>query len=401
MKKKIVVAIIVIALGLGLFGGGFVIGKKSAVCETCAPSDVNLSLFWEAWNLLKEKYAKQEDLNTQNMIYGAISGMVNSLKDPHTIFMDPSDSKKFLEDVGGSFEGVGMEVGIKNGQLQVIAPLEGTPAQKSGLRSGDKIIKIDETLSADVSLDEAISIIRGPKGSEVSLMIMRDGWNQTKEFKIKRDVIRVPSVEWKLLSSITGKEDDKGDIAYISLYQFSENVDSDFTKKALEILKSPAQKIILDLRDNPGGYLQRAQDIAGWFLEQGQIVTTEDFSGKKPQIIYKAQGNSQFKNYPMVVLVNKGSASAAEILAATLRDNRGVELIGEKSYGKGSVQELENMSNGSNLKITVGGWLTPKGAQINEIGLEPNVKVEITDQDYQNEKDPQLEKAIEIIKEMK
>ncbi len=400
MNKKIVVAGIIIILGLGFFGGFFV-GKKFIICETCPPSDVNFSLFWEAWNLLKEKYGKQEDLKAQDMIYGAISGMVDSLKDPHTVFMNPPDSKKFLEDVGGRFEGVGMEIGVRKGQLQIIAPLEGTPAKKAGLRSGDKIIKIDETMSADVSLDEAVSIIRGPKGSEVVLIIMRDGWDEAKEFKIKRDVIEVPSLRWKLLSSVTGKEDAKGDIVYISLYQFSEKIDSDFAREAFKILNSSAGKIILDLRNNPGGYLQRAQDIAGWFLKEGQVVTTEDFYGKTPQIIYKAKGNSEFENYPLVILINQGSASAAEILAASLRDNRGVKLVGEKSFGKGSVQELENMSDGSNLKITVGGWLTPKGAQINEIGLEPDVKVEMTESDYQEEKDPQLEKAIEIIKNIK
>jgi len=401
MKKKIVLAVIIVALGAGLFGGGFYIGKKSVVCDTCAPSDVNLSLFWEAWNMLKEKYAKQEDLKTQDMIYGAISGMVNSLKDPHTVFMNPTDSKKFLEDVTGSFEGIGIEIGVKKGQLQVIAPLKGTPAEKAGLRSGDKIIKINETMSADISLDEAVSIIRGPKDTEVTLTIMRDGWDEAKEFKIKRGVIQVPSLDWKLISSATGKEDKAGDVAYIPLYQFSENVDSDFAKIAFKILNSPAEKIILDLRNDPGGYLQRAQDIAGWFLEKGQIVTTEDFSGKEPQIVYRAQGNSEFENYPMVVLINQGSASAAEILSAALRDNRGVKLVGEKSYGKGSVQELENMSDGSTLKITVAGWLTPKGTQINEIGLEPDVKVEMADKDYQEGKDPQLEKAIEIIKTIK
>jgi len=401
MNKKIITAVIIFVLGTGLFAGGYSIGKKSVTCETCQPSEVNFSLFWEAWNLLKEKYAKQEDLKTQDMIYGAISGMVNSLKDPHTVFMNPTDSKKFLEDVGGSFEGIGIEIGVKKGQLQVIAPLKGTPAEKAGLRSGDKIIKINGTMSADISLDEAVSIIRGPKNTEVSLTVMRDGWDEAKEFKIERGIIQVPSLDWKLISSATGKEDKEGDIAYISLYQFSENVDSDFAKIAFKILNSPAEKIILDLRDDPGGYLQRAQDIAGWFLKKGQIVTTEDFNGKKPQIIYKAQGNSEFENYPLVVLINQGSASAAEILSAALRDNRGIKIIGEKSYGKGSVQELENMSNGSTLKITVAGWLTPKGSQINEIGLEPDVKVEMTDKDYQDGKDPQLEKAVEIIKGLK
>jgi len=189
-------------------------------------------------------------------------------------------------------------------------------------------------------------------------------------------------------------------IAYLEIYQFHERASFDFAKTAIEILNSPAQKIILDLRNNPGGYLEVAQDIAGWFLKRGATVTIEDFGEAKEQKIYQAQGNASLVEYPMVILINQGSASGSEILAGALRDNRDILLIGEKSFGKGSVQELERLSEGSSLKITVAKWLTPKGELITDKGLEPNIKVEMTEEDYEQERDPQLDRAIEVIKSL-
>jgi len=368
---------------------GFYFGKSQ--CQICPPSEIDLSLFWEAWNKLQEKFVSPEKLDIQKMIYGAISGMVKSLEDPYTVFLAPDEAKKFLEDVSGQFEGVGMEIGIRKGQLQVIAPLEGTPAQKAGLRSGDKIIKINDTPTADLTVDEAVNLIRGPKGTEVTLTIFREEWGKTEEIKIVRDVIEVPSLKWEL------KDDN---IAYIQLYQFSERAGFDFRMAAIEILNSPAEKIILDLRNNPGGYLEVARDISGWFLERGQIVAIEDFGKGAEQNIYKAGGNARFLGYPIVILINQGTASGSEIMAAALRDNRGIKLIGEKSFGKGSVQELEKLREGASLKITVAKWLTPSGEFITDKGLEPDIKVEMTDQDYEEGRDPQLDKAIEIIKNL-
>jgi len=368
---------------------GFYFGKSQ--CQICPPSEIDLSLFWEAWNKLQEKFVSPEKLDIQKMIYGAISGMVKSLEDPYTVFLVPDEAKKFLEDVSGQFEGVGMEIGIRKGQLQVIAPLEGTPAQKAGLRSGDEIIKINDTPTADLTVDEAVNLIRGPKGTEVTLTIFREEWGKTEEIKIVRDVIEVPSLKWEL------KDDN---IAYIQLYQFSERAGFDFRMAAIEILNSPAEKIILDLRNNPGGYLEVARDISGWFLERGQIVAIEDFGKGAEQNIYKAGGNARFLGYPIVILINQGTASGSEIMAAALRDNRGIKLIGEKSFGKGSVQELEKLREGASLKITVAKWLTPSGEFITDKGLEPDIKVEMTDQDYEEGRDPQLDKAIEIIKNL-
>ncbi|XOB40646.1 MAG: S41 family peptidase [Candidatus Nealsonbacteria bacterium] len=390
-QNKIKINLIFLAVViLGVFGLGFWTGDVQKVCEVCPPQDLDFSLFWEAYHKLQEKFVDKEKFDSQEMIYGAISGMVKSLEDPYTLFLSPEDTKRFIEDVKGVFEGVGMEIGIRKGQLQVIAPLEGTPAQKAGLLAGDKIIKVDDTLTADLSIEEVVDLIRGPKGTEVALTIYRKDWEKTKEVKITRGVIEVPSLKWEII-------DD--DIAYLKLYQFSGKAAFDFRKAGFEILDSSARKIILDLRNNPGGYLEVAQDIAGWFLEKGNIVVIEDFgNGNKKE--YKAEGNSGFLDYKIVILINEGSASGSEILAGALRDNRGILLIGKKSFGKGSVQELEKLRGGSSLKITVAKWYTPEGQLITDRGLEPDIEIEITEEDYEQERDPQLDKAIEIIKSL-
>jgi carboxyl-terminal processing protease len=388
--KRVLSAIFVLIIAGSIFGTGVYIGKTSVVCKFCQPENINFSLFWESLTKLQDKFVDPLKINDQEIIYGAISGMVKALEDPYTVFMSPDDTKSFFEDVNGRFEGVGMEVGIKKGQLQVISPLKGTPAMEAGMRAGDSILKIDDKLTSDLSIDEAVSLIRGPKGTEVTLTVFREGWNSTKEIKIKRAVIEIASLEWEM----------KGDIAYLQLFHFSEQANYDFSNAAIEIINSPAKKILLDLRNNPGGYLEVSQNIAGWFLEKGQIVTIEDFNGKKDSIEYKAQGNSKLISYPVVILINKGSASASEILAAALRDNRGIKLVGETSFGKGSVQELLTLSDGSTIKTTIANWLTPNGSHITGVGLEPDYKVEMTEDDYSNEKDPQLEKALEILNQM-
>jgi len=317
--------------------------------------------------------------------------MVKALNDPYTVFFPPEDSKIFQEDVKGSFEGVGMEIGIRDNQLQVISPLEGTPAERAGIRAGDIIVAVNGTSTASIALEKAVKWIRGPKGSEVTLTIMREGWKEAKEIKIVRDTISIPAVRWEL------KENN---IAYLKIYQFSGNAAFEFSKAAVEILNSPAEKIIIDLRNNPGGYLEVVQDIAGWFLKKDELVAIEDFGPNQEKTEYRSKGKGNFSNYPVVILINQGSASASEILAGALRDNLGIKLIGERSFGKGSVQTLEQLRDGSSVKITVAKWLTPKGESISEKGLEPDIKLEMTEQDYESGKDPQLDKAIEIIKGM-
>ena len=387
MEKKLAVVILIGSM-LVSFGLGIFFGKSTVICKICPPEHIDFSLFWEAWRAVEDKFVESEKLDTQEMIYGAISGMLETLDDPYTTFLDPEQSKIFSEDIAGEFEGVGMEIGIREGELQVIAPLEGTPAQKAGLRAGDKIMEIDGTPSLDITIEEAVSLIRGPKGTEVTLTIYREDWGENREIKITRAVIEIPSMKWEL---------KEGDIAYIKLYHFSQKADYEFKGLAIEILNSPAKKIVLDLRNNPGGFLKVAQNIASWFLEKDQIIAIED-KGLMGREEHRADGSSQFSDYPIVCLMNKGTASGSEILLGALRDNRGIILIGVTSFGKGSVQEFIELRGGSSIKITVAKWLTPKGESISEIGLKPDIEVEMTEEDFQEGRDPQLEKAIEIIK---
>ncbi|MBU2539999.1 S41 family peptidase [Patescibacteria group bacterium] len=389
-KKDLVIIIFVIAI-VPIFWFGVFVGKNEVICEVCQPTDINFSLFWTAYHQLKEKFVGPEKITDENVLYGAISGMAQSLEDPYTIFFNPEDAKKFEDELAGFFDGIGIEIGIKKEQLTVVSPLEGTPAQKAGLRPGDKITKINGKDALRMTTDEAVNLIRGEKGTQVTLTIYRTSWTDAKDFKIIRDTIKIPSLKWELV---------EGNIAKLRIYQFSQTLSNDFNQAALEILNSPAKKIILDLRNNPGGYLEISQNIAGWFLEKGKIVVIEDFGASKEQKIYKAEGNASFLQYPMVILINEGSASASEILAGALKDNRDIKLIGEKSFGKGSVQEGVNLKDNSFLKITVAKWLTPNGISISEKGLDPDIKVALTDDDYENEKDPQLDKAIEILKVM-
>ncbi len=390
-KNNLFLILLIVAL-LFSFKFGLWVGKNQVICRICPPEEIDFSLFWEAYNKIQSKFVNSEKLDVQKMIYGAISGMTETLNDPYTIFLNPEEAEEFEKELSGFFEGVGMEIGIKEGQLTVVAPLEGTPAKEAGLRAGDKILKIDDIGTSDISDKEAVVLIRGPKGTEVTLTIFRTGWEKTKDFKIIRGTIRIPSLEWELID---------GDIAYLHLYQFNQILVSDFRKAAIDILEGPSKKIILDLRNNPGGYLDVAQDIAGWFLKKGEVVVIEDFGEGKEKKVYKTKGNGEFSQYPLVILINQGSASGSEILAGALRDNRGIKIIGEKSFGKGLIQEALNLRGGSLLKITVAKWLTPKGNSISEIGIEPDIEVEITEEDYEQEEDPQLNKAIEIVKGLK
>jgi carboxyl-terminal processing protease len=391
--------ILTLLLLIAIIGISFFIGKEFGFseCRVCPPEDINFSLFWEGYQELKNNFIDEGEITEEKIIYGALSGVADSLDDPYTIFLDPDETKIFLEDTEGVFEGVGMEIGLRDNQLTVIAPLKETPAQKAGIRSGDKIIKINETFTNNMIVEEAVKLIRGEKGTEVSLMIMREGWKEAKEFKVERGVIEIPSMEWELMSS----SENKKDIAYLKIYHFSSQAKSDFRTASSEVLKSSAEKIILDLRNNPGGYLYVAKDIAGWFLNENKVVVIEDFNGKEEEKIYESEGPSTLMSYPVIILINGGTASGSEILAGALRDNKGVKLVGEKSFGKGCVQQIKKLSDGSTLKITVANWLTPNRTSISEKGLEPDIEIEMTEEDYLNNKDPQLEKAIEVIKEIR
>lgn len=395
MKKlliKILIAILIIVGGFVVFTSGFRYGyEQIPEPPQGLPPEVDVTLLWDVWQKIEDRYSGEIDY--KELIYGAAKGMVAGLGDPYTVFFAPEESKIFQEDISGSFQGVGMEIGIRKGELTVIAPLEGTPAQRAGLLPGDKIIKVEDKYTRDISVEEAVKLIRGERGTTVTLTIYRKDWDESKEFKIVRDVIKIPTVKLEIL------EDD---IAKIKIYQFSGNLSFEFAKIVDEIVNNKSiKKIILDLRNNPGGLLYEAQAIAGWFLEKGDLVTIESFGGDKEPKEHLATGNELLLHYPLVILINQGTASGAEILAAALRENRDeVKLIGEKSFGKGSVQEPVDLRGGSMLKVTIAHWLTPKGNLISEVGLTPDIELEMTEKDYEEGRDPQLDKAVEILKEM-
>lgn len=398
MKKYISIPILIILLAT-VFGSGFFIGQITRPSiekvegltnkELGQPALIDFSLFWDAWRIIEKKYVNRDDLDRQNMIYGAIAGLLKSLDDPYSVFMEPEESKKFIDDMGGSFEGIGAEVGIRKGVLTIIAPLEGMPAQKAGLKAGDKVLKIDDTLTADLTLDEAVSLIRGQKDTEVILLIMREEWEEVKEIKIIRDTIKIPIIKLEI------KEDN---IAYIQFYHFTENASREFSKVVQEALNSQVKGIVLDLRNNPGGYLETSVDIASWFLPSGEVVVIEDF-GNGQDNKYRSKGYGYLEDIPTVILINQGSASASEILAGALRDIKGIQIVGQKSFGKGSVQQLEKLKGGASIKITVAKWLTPTGLSICEEGITPDIEVELTEEDINEMRDPQLDKALEILRE--
>lgn len=402
-RKHFKVFIVIVLICVSFYSGVYYSNYKSSKSNSAGvlenllvqshdkdqPSDVDFSLFWEAWNLLNKKYVDKTKLDQTKMIYGAISGMVKSIGDPFSSFMDPEESKQFSADLQGTFEGIGVEIGMKNNLLTVIAPLEGTPADKAGLKAGDKIIKVGDKLTTDMSVDEAVSLIRGPKDTEVTLTILREKDNNPKELKIMRGTISVKSVkvEYK----------DNG-IAVIKISKFGDDTTREMTRISSEILSRKSRGIILDLRNNPGGYLEAAVDISSKFIPEGQLVVAEEGSdGKKNE--FRARGGDILSGIPLAILVNSGSASASEITAGALRDDLGAQLIGKKTFGKGSVQQLEKLTGGSNLRVTIARWLTPRGDYIMEKGIDPDIDIDLTEDDYNQDKDPQMDKAMQIVRE--
>ncbi len=349
--------------------------------------NIDFSIFWDAWDIVNDKY-KLEPLDHKEMVYGAISGMVNSLGDPYSVFFKPDESAVFNQDMKGSFGGIGAEIGFKNGVLTIVSPLKNSPSEKAGVLAGDKILKVDGKEIIGMGIDEAVMLIRGEKGTKVKLTTSREGSEKLKEIEVLRDVIVINTVEWKMLEN---------NIAYILISQFNEDTTIEFDKKTNEVLAAGSKGIVLDLRNNPGGYLETAVDIASRFINKGKVIVIQD-QGDNNKEEYKARGGKRIDNITIVVLINEGSASASEILAGALRDNNGVKLVGNKTFGKGLVQEMEKLKDGSAIKITIAKWLTPSGKDINHNGIEPDFKVEMTEEDYKNDKDPQLEKALEMLK---
>ncbi len=355
-------------------------------------NNIDFSLFWDVWDVLEKKYIDKKKIDNQKMIYGAIKGLVASLNDPYTFFLTPDENKKSKDDLSGKFEGIGAQLGLKNNRIIVISPLKNSPAEKAGLKAGDFINKVNDESTANLTLTEAANKIRGLKGTKVKLTIERNG--QQKEIEIIREEINVPSVELSF---------EKNNIAYIKVNQFGDKTHDEWDKEVDEILtrnkKEAIKGVIVDVRDNPGGYLEGAVYLASEFLSFGQTIVKQESTTYKNKTYYSRR-NGRLQDFPVVVLINQGSASASEIFAGALRDNKKAILVGQKSFGKGSVQEALDLDKGAGLHLTVAKWILPNGNWINEKGIEPNIKIENKLKEgntLTREDDKQLDKAIEIL----
>ncbi len=347
---------------------------------------VDFTTFAEVYSLLEEKFPGFKDVSEEEMGYGLIRGMISALDDPHTSFFDPEKSSIFKSDIKGEFEGVGVEIGVRNRRLQVISPIKGTPAERAGLRAQDIIVAIDGESTEDMALEEAVLKIRGTKGEVVVLDVMRG--EKVRKIEIIRDTIKIPSVEWEIL---------EGNVAHIQLFHFHDNIKRDFDRVARDILNSEAEGIILDLRNNPGGVFGVSVDVAGYFIERGEVVVIEtDLRDNGSDNYIRANKPPLLLDYDLVVLINEGSASASEIVAGALRDQRGAKIVGSRSFGKGSIQQVFDIKDGSSLKVTVKYFLTPSGYVIDGEGIVPDVKVS---RENEEEDDKQLKRALDLIKE--
>ncbi len=370
------------------------------------PKNINIDfkLFWDTWDLVSRTYLDKKSIDPNKLFYGAISGMVSALGDPYTVFLPPEQQKSSKEDLNGSFDGVGIQLGYnKDKRLVVIAPLEGTPAKKAGIVAGDIIVKIGDKDTTGISLPEAVNLIRGPKGTKVSLTILREGESDTRVFNLDRDTVVVKSVTLSYKDTKSGKK-----VAIIKLSRFGERTNDEWNSTVTQILADGPQAVVLDVRNNPGGFLEGAVFVASEFLDGGNVVLQENSEGVR--IPYKVSREGRLTKIPLLVLINKGSASASEIVAGALQDRERAKLVGDKSFGKGTIQDAQDLAGGAGIHITVAKWLTPNGRWVNaSLGLDPDVKIENNAEDMtiqpspspsegeKGTKDPQLEKALEML----
>ncbi|MBP9669288.1 MAG: S41 family peptidase [Candidatus Pacebacteria bacterium] len=404
-------AAVAVAAVLFAFGGGMFLGASqsgamafaaaySAVAPN-APEGVDMTPVWRAWQIIDERYVPGRIATTtatstptgatdpQERVWGMIQGLASSLRDPYTVFLPPTDAEIFEADISGAFEGVGMEIAVRSGILTVVSPLKDSPAEKAGLRAADIIAKIDDRDTAGMDVSEAVKIIRGTKGTQVTFLIYREGEKEALTIKVTRDVINIPTIKSETIDGVF----------IISLYNFSAVSSDVFRKELQSFVDSGNDKLILDLRGNPGGYLQASVDMASWFLPAGKVVVTEDYGKRADPIVHRSRGYNIFnENLKMVILVDKGSASASEILAGALRHYKIATLVGMPTFGKGSVQELVDITPETSLKITVARWLGPDDVQIPDIGIAPDIEVKPTDKDREEANDVQRKRAIEFLK---
>jgi len=400
--RYLILAVIVLA---ATFSAGYLIGFKGyqgslaefpkvTITRELPPDkkDLDFSLFWRVWDTINTSYFDKEKVIPANMVYGAIEGMVSALGDPYTVFLPPDKNRVVQEDLLGSFDGIGIQIGFKGNQLAVIAPLPNSPSEKAGIEAGDFIVGIkDEAKGIErgtvgISITDAVSAIRGPAGTIVTLTLLREGQEEPIVVDVVRESIDVPSV------TLTFVGDDEN-IAQVRLLKFGGETEAEWEEAVIEILKKQSLKgIVLDLRNNPGGYLQGAVDIASEFMKTGRVVVIEERGEQKSEYVVEKIG--RFPNTPLVVLVNQGSASASEILAGALRDDKKVKLVGEKTFGKGTIQEPQQVDGGAGLHITVARWLTPSGVWVDGEGLTPDFELE---DNGETDEDEQLQKGIELL----
>ncbi len=363
-KKFIVTALVLLLAGtFVLLTTGILIGQETA--QSRADTYQELKAFTQALELVKRNYV--EDPNSKDLVEGAIRGMVAGL-DPHSSYMAERAYKEMSLDIKGEFQGVGIQIGMKNSQLTIIAPIEGTPGDRAGLAAGDKILKINDEWTKDMGIDQAVDKMRGPKGTQVRLLILREGWDKPKEFKITRDTIKVQSVKSKML--------DNG-IGYVKIIQFQGQT-ADELEKALKGLDAKGvKKLILDMRNNPGGILDASVDVSGKFLPKDKLVVYLQGRQKTDRKDYLTTSDEPPREYPMVVLVNTGSASASEIVAGALQDSKRALIVGAQTFGKGSVQTVFPLEDGGGIRLTTAKYYTPSGRSIQNVGITPDIEVKL------------------------
>ena len=350
----------------------------------------SLSLFWDVWDRLHTQYVDPKALSSQQMLYGAIKGMVASLNDPYTVFMDPEESKEFKNNLQGTLEGIGAELSVKDKNLVIMSVLKGSPAEKAGLKANDIVLKIDDEVATDMTVYQAITRIRGTKGTPVKLFIFRKDKSDPFEVTIIRDTIRLDSITF---------EDRGAGLFYIGLHQFTDSTKLELEDTIAKIVLKDPKGIVLDLRNNGGGYLEVAIDVLSELLSGKKEVVTIHKRDAKDDVKRYTTGSGRLSGIPLVVLINNSSASASEIVAGAVQDLKRGTVMGEKSYGKGSVQEIEdNLEQNASLRITIAKWLTPFHRSIDKVGIEPDVTVKLREDDLKKGKDPQLDAAMKMLK---
>lgn len=401
--RTVVVGLILLVLGGGLgyyFGrGDLSLSASDSVPKVLVNTDqpeeyqeVDFSLFWDVWRKVEKDYLDQEKLDREKMVYGAIEGMVAAIGDPYTVFLPPVEQKRTEEDLSGAFEGVGIQLGMKDGQLAVIAPLKGMPAEAAGVEAGDWILHIKDLSkgvdedTTDMTPAEAVSLIRGEHGVPVTLTLLREGREVLEPFDvtINRDTIVVPSVELEILEDENGQK-----VAHLSLYRFGGRTEDEWNEAVTQIVDEKIMKVVLDMRNNPGGYLNGAIFIASEFIDRGVVVKQQ---GRYQTETFSVNRAGRLTNRDVVVLVNKGSASASEIVAGALRDRVEARLVGERTFGKGTVQNAEELRGGTGIHITIARWLLPGGDWIHDDGIP--VDLEATNSAETADVDEQVEAAL-------